>query len=73
MGEHWSNILESFNSDLVMTVNGQRKTAFVNDCLCGIKAITQYVSKVCSQADLYPDIEFLLHLYALLPSHYNVS
>ena len=35
--------MESFNSDVIMVVNGQRITAFVNDCLCGIKAITQYV------------------------------
>ena len=30
---------ESFNSDVITVVNGQRITAFVNDCLCGIKAI----------------------------------
>ena len=29
-----------FNGDFVMVVNGQRITAFVSDCLCGIKAIT---------------------------------
>ena len=34
--------MESFNSDVIMVVNGQRITAFVNDCLCGINAITQY-------------------------------
>ena len=45
--EHWSNIVESFNSDVIMVVNGQRITAFVNDCLCGIKAISQYVFKFC--------------------------
>ena len=33
IGEHWSNIVESFNSDVIMVVNGQRITAFVNDCL----------------------------------------
>ena len=38
--EHWSNIVESFNSDVVMAVNGQRIIAFVSACLCGIKAIT---------------------------------
>ena len=47
-GDHWSNIVESFNSDVIMVVNGQRITAFVNDCLCGIKAISQYVFKFCS-------------------------
>ena len=31
--------MESFNSDFVMVVNDQRITAFVSDCLCGIKAI----------------------------------
>ena len=41
-------IVESFNSDVIMVVNGQRITAFVNDCLCGIKAISQYVFKFCS-------------------------
>ena len=40
--------MESFNSDVIMVVNGQRITAFVKDCLCGIKAITQYVFKFCS-------------------------
>ena len=44
----WSYIAESFNSDVITVVNGQRITAFVNDCLCGIKAITQYVFKFCS-------------------------
>ena len=39
-------------------VNGQRITAFVNDCLCGIKAITQYVFNFCSYAGLIPDIDF---------------
>ena len=48
IGEHWSNIVESLNSDVITVVNGQRMTAFVNDCLCGIKAITQYVFKFCS-------------------------
>ena len=48
IGEHWSNIVESFNSDVITVANGQRITAFVNDCLCGIKAITQYVFKFCS-------------------------
>ena len=37
-----------FNSDVIMVINGQRITAFVNDCLCGMKAITQYVFKFCS-------------------------
>ena len=32
--------MESFNSDFVMVVNGQRISAFVSDCLCGIKATT---------------------------------
>ena len=44
-GEHWSNIVESFNSDFVMVVNDQRITAFVSDCLCGIKAITIHALK----------------------------
>ena len=48
IGEHWSYIAESFNSVVITVVNGQRITAFVNDCLCGIKAITQYVFKFCS-------------------------
>ena len=42
---HWSNIVESFNSDFVMVVNGQRISAFVSDCLCGIKAITIHALK----------------------------
>ena len=50
--------MESFNSDVITVVNGQRITAFVNDCLCGIKAITQYDFKFCSQASLIPDIDF---------------
>ena len=45
IGEHWSNIVESFNSDSVMVVNDQRITAFVSDCLCGIKAITIHALK----------------------------
>ena len=45
---HWSNIVENFNSNVVMVVNGQRIFAFVSDCLCGIKAITWYVFKFCS-------------------------
>ena len=36
---------ESFNSDFVMVVNGQRISAFVSDCLCGIKAITIHALK----------------------------
>ena len=48
IGEHWSNVMESFNSDVIIVVNDQRITAFVNDCLCGVKAITQYVFKFCS-------------------------
>ena len=40
--------LESFNSDVVMVVSGQRIASFINDCLCGLKALTQYVFKVCS-------------------------
>ena len=28
LGEHWSSIVESFNSDYVMVVNGQRINAF---------------------------------------------
>ena len=34
-----------FNSDFVMVVNGQRISAFVSDCLCGIKAITIHALK----------------------------
>ena len=49
------NIVRSFNSDVIMVVNGQGITAFVNDCLCGIKAISQYVFKFCSWAALIPD------------------
>ena len=45
MGEHWSNIVESFNRDCVMVVNGQRIIALVSDCLCGIKAITIHALK----------------------------
>ena len=45
-----------------MVVNGKRITAFVNGGVRGIKAITQYVFKVCSYADLIPDIEFLFYL-----------
>ena len=37
--------MESFNSDFVMVVNGQRISAFVSDCLCGIKAITIHALK----------------------------
>ena len=55
-----------------MVVNGQRITAFVNDCLCRIKAITQYVFKVCSQAGLIPDIEFLLYLIGM-ENQYNLN
>ena len=43
-----------------MVVNGQRIIAFVNDCLCGIKAITQNVFKILIIGRLYSDIEFLL-------------
>ena len=43
--EHWSNIVESFNSDFVMVVNSQRLSAFVSDCLCGNKAITIHALK----------------------------
>ena len=43
--EHWSNIVESFNSDFVMVVNGPRISPFVSDCLCGIKAITIHALK----------------------------
>ena len=42
-----ANILESFNSDVVMVVNGQRIIACLNESLRGIEAITQYVFKVC--------------------------
>ena len=45
IGEHLSNIVESFNGDFVMAVNGQRISAFVSDCLCGIKAITIHALK----------------------------
>ena len=54
--------MESFNSDVITVVNDQRITAFVNDCLCGIKAITQYVFKFCSYAALIPDIDFFLFI-----------
>ena len=54
--------MESFNTDVITVVNDQRITAFVNDCLCGIKAITQYVFKFCSYAALIPDIDFFLYL-----------
>ena len=37
--------MESFNSDFVIVVNGQRISAFVKDCLCGIKAITIHALK----------------------------
>ena len=38
--------MESFISDFVMVVNGQRISAFVRDCLCGIKAITIHALKM---------------------------
>ena len=41
----FGQIVWSFNSDGVMVVNGQRITAFVSDCLCGIKAITIHALK----------------------------
>ena len=37
--------MDSFNSDFVMVVNGQRISAFASDCLCGIKAITIHALK----------------------------
>ena len=58
-------------------VNGQRITAFVNNCLCGIKAITQYVFKFCSYAALIPDIDFFLYLmkfgFLLLEENYQLN
>ena len=58
-------------------VNGQRITAFVNDCLCGIKAITQYVFKFCSYAALNPDIDFFLYLmkfgFLLFEENYQLN
>ena len=45
--------MESFNSDVIMVVNGQRINAFVNDCLCGIKAISQYVFKFSHRQPLF--------------------
>ena len=37
--------MESFNSDFVIVVNGQRISAFVSDCLCGTKAIAIHALK----------------------------
>ena len=37
--------MESFDRDFVIVVNGQRISAFVSDCLCGIKAITIHALK----------------------------
>ena len=37
--------MESFNSDFVIVVKGQRISAFASDCLCGIKAITIHALK----------------------------
>ena len=37
--------MESFNSDFVIVVIGQRISAFVSDCLCGFKAITIHALK----------------------------
>ena len=58
-------------------VNGQRITAFVNDCLCGIKAITQYVFKFCSKAALIPDVDFFLDLmkfgFLLFEENYQLN
>ena len=58
-------------------VNGQRITAFVNDCLCGIKAITQFVFKFCSYAALIPDIDFFLYLmkfgFLLFEENYQLN
>ena len=58
-------------------VNGQRITAFVNDCLCGIKAITQYVFIFCSYAALIPDIDFFLYLmkfgFLLFEENYQLN
>ena len=58
-------------------VNGQRITVFVNDCLCGIKALTQYVFKFCSYAALIPDIDFFLYLmkfgFLLFEENYQLN
>ena len=37
--------MESFNSDFVMVVKGQRIRAFISDCLCEIKDITIHALK----------------------------
>ena len=37
--------MDSFNSDFVMVANDQRISAFIGDCLCGIKAITIHALK----------------------------
>ena len=69
--------MESFNSDVITVVNGQRITAFVNDCLCGFKALTQYVFKFCSYAALIPDIDFFLYLmkfgFLLFEENYQLN
>ena len=58
-------------------VNGQRITAFVNNRLCGIKAITQYVFKFCLYAALIPDIDFFLYLmkfgFLLFKENYQLN
>ena len=58
-------------------VNGQRITVFVNDCICGIKALTQYVFKFCSYAALIPDIDFFLYLmkfgFLLFEENYQLN
>ena len=69
--------MERLNSDVITVENGQRITAFVNDCLCGIKAITQYDFKFCSQASLIPDIDFFLYLmkfgFLLFEKNYQLN
>ena len=69
--------MESFNRDFITVENGQRITAFVNDCLYGIKAITQYVFNFCSKAALIPDIDFFLYLmkfgFLLFEGNYQLN
>ena len=54
--------MESFNSDVIMVVNGQRITAFVNDCLCGINVITQYYLNFAHRQPLLLILIFFLYL-----------
>ena len=58
-------------------VKGQRITAFVNDCLCGIKAITQYVFNFAHRQPLFLISIFFLYLmkfgFLLFEENYRLN